>query len=107
MGDRAQIKFIEETGGELYFYTHWDGYKLHEILQSALERGKDRWDDTPYLARIIFSEMIQHNIKDNTGYGISTQSQDGKCIEVNCKNKTITINKNTYSFEEYIIQGTG
>jgi hypothetical protein len=70
MGDRAQVKLLFEDNKELYFYTHWNGYVLPETVCNALIRGKGRWDDHEYLARIIFSEMIQDEILDETGYGI-------------------------------------
>lgn len=70
MGDRAQI-MIKQTGGEIYFYTHWLGYKIKEILKNALIRGKDRWDDESYLSRIIFSQLTKGEENSNTGFGIT------------------------------------
>lgn len=68
MGDRANIK-----SGKIYFYTHWSGSRLPIILKDALIRGQGRWDDEAYLNRIIFSEMIQDKVMEETGYGISTE----------------------------------
>ena len=73
MGDRAQVQFLfrtEEQYREVWFYTHWEGYKLQETVTNAIRRGKPRWRDDEYLARIIFSEMIQGHVLDETGYGI-------------------------------------
>lgn len=70
MGDRANI-VMHEAAGRIFFYTHWAGYNLPAIAQAALARGTGRWEDPPYLARIVFSEMIQGNVLDETGYGIS------------------------------------
>lgn len=84
MGDRANIFFVdtnESEGGTLrgiYLYTHWSGSVLPLILQSALRRGKGRWGDSQYLARIIFSEMIQEDVLTETGYGISTYIGDNE-----------------------------
>jgi len=75
MGDRANIKV---TGaGDVYLYTHWNGEELPQILKQALIRGRDRWGDPSYLARIIFCEMVNGQEKDTTGYGISGECGDG------------------------------
>jgi hypothetical protein len=70
MGDRAQVKFIYEDGQSILFYTHWYGSRLPNTINNALVRGKDRWTNTEYLARIVFSEMIIHDVLGNTGFGI-------------------------------------
>jgi hypothetical protein len=72
MGDRANILFKEVDGGEIYFYTHWGGYDLPDTLAEALDRGKDRWNDEAYLARIIFCQMTEDSVSGTTGFGIST-----------------------------------
>jgi hypothetical protein len=80
MGDRAQIGIHDRTVKindfeeeiYVYLYTHWHGYKLLGVLKAALERGKDRWSDGEYLARIIFSEMVKDDIDGTTGYGVGT-----------------------------------
>ena len=83
MGDRGNIHWIDVIGvdGEedkgFYFYTHWGRSHLGEVLADALERGRSRWDDPSYLARIVFSEMTKGQEQDLTGYGISTWLGDG------------------------------
>ena len=77
MGDRANIEIIDDTKHSVFLYTHGRGYELPEVLQAALIRGKDRWDDTYYLTRIIFCEMVKGKEKDLTGFGISAQEGDG------------------------------
>jgi hypothetical protein len=106
MGDRANIKVTEEYGEPIYLYTHWRGYVLPMTLRDALQRGQDRWRDTPYLARIIFSEMIRERLMETTGYGISTREQDNEVgrpiIEVNTRTLTVTIGGRSWAFEEYV-----
>ena len=76
MGMRRNIAL--DYGGErkIYLYTHWDGEHLEHILRDALIRGRSRWDDPSYLARIIFSEMIQDEVLLTTGYGIAPYAMD-------------------------------
>lgn len=46
---------------------------LSDTLKKALVRGKSRWDDAPYLARIIFCEMVKDDVEGLTGWGITTE----------------------------------
>ena len=72
MGDRGNIVIRDQytEGGEVYFYAHWNGSNLAETVQAALAR-KQRWNDGPYLARIIFCELVKGDEDGETGYGIS------------------------------------
>jgi len=93
MGNRANICMEYENGEKIFFYTHWQGSQLPKILQNALKRGKDRWDDEHYLARIIFSEMIQDTVLEETGYGISPYITDNQhpIIVVNCTTQIVAL----------------
>jgi hypothetical protein len=105
MGDRANIKMVYDKGQEIYFYTHWDGSVLLYTLKAAMIRGKDRWSDPGYLARIIFSEMIQFSVLEETGYGIAPYVCDNNhpIISVNSHTKTITVEGvGEWTFDEFI-----
>ena len=96
MGDRAQVRFIynNEAKTEIYFYTHWTGYLLAKDVQNAIKRGQDRWNDTEYLARIIFSEMIQRGVLDTCGYGIGVNTHDDlqhDIITVDCNTQKVIV----------------
>jgi hypothetical protein len=56
-----------------------------------LKRGRERWNDPPYLARIIFSEMIHDDVDGLTGYGIAPYAMDDEfpTIEVDLDNCTV------------------
>lgn len=99
MGDRGNIKI-----GDIYFYTHWGGSEVLKDLKNALIRGKDRWNDEPYLARIIFCEMVQGQEMDNTGFGISTEVLDNEhdIPEVDCENQLIKFNGIEQTFEQFV-----
>jgi hypothetical protein len=64
------------NGSKIYFYTHWGGENLPETVAAALNAGRYRWSDPPYLARIIYDYMIASDAGDITGYGISTEYED-------------------------------
>lgn len=80
MGDRGNIVVRQDSKtnrDDVWFYSHWGGCQMLEDLQTALKR-RVRWDDTSYLARIIFCQMIGKNTKDETGFGISCTIQDNE-----------------------------
>jgi len=103
MGDRANIKIQSDGNSELYFYTHWNAYKLPKTLQDALKR-KLRWNDESYLNRIIFCEMVKDVENRETGFGISTVLCDGsdRIITVNPDKNTVEIQGKVWTFNEYI-----
>lgn len=90
MGDRANIILKQEEGGKIYLYTHWGGHKIKQVLAKALDRSRSRWDDEPYLSRIIFSELIKDDIDGLTGYGLTTYmtDEDNNDVEVDIEAQT-------------------
>lgn len=107
MGDRGNIKV-----GKVYLYTHWGGSEIKAILQRALKR-RQRWNDEPYLTRIIFCEMLEGDLDGETGFGISTEIGDNEnnIFEVDCKNQKVKEYKGDtdkiikeWTFEEFLKQ---
>lgn len=98
MGDRANV-VIRDTWPDaspkegVFLYTHWAGTELPEILRKALDNGRDRWDDSQYLARIVFREMIRGVEDESTGYGISTRLCDNEhpLLVLDCNAQTVTL----------------
>jgi hypothetical protein len=118
MGSRAQIAIYDRTVKfndfaediYVYLYSHWGGDEINQTLARALDRGRPRWNDSSYLNRIIFSEMIKDNILRETGFGIDTALHGDTSYPVpclNCDTQTITW-ENTkaklpnYTFEEFV-----
>jgi hypothetical protein len=94
MGDRGNIvikqnQYEDKPFQGVFLYSHWDGSDLPWTLQRALQR-KARWNDVPYLARIIFCEMIGNDTGE-TGYGISTSMCDNEhpLLIVDCEKQSI------------------
>lgn len=103
MGDRGNI-IVKDGESKVYLYTHWTGSELPEVLKSALRRGKSRWDDGQYLARIIFCEMVKGQEMDETGFGISSTIGDGGTdITVNVDDQKVIDKKGVEkTFTEYV-----
>jgi len=98
MGDRGNIVVKERGQPPVYLYTHWRGSELKAILRRALAKHW-RWDNAPYLARIIFCEMVKGQEDDETGFGISTYPPDeGTLFTVDISAQTV----NDESFETFI-----
>ena len=88
MGDRAHIK-VQQGYGDVYLYTHWGGYKIKEDIATGLRRGRDRWNDPEYLARILFDAMKGDDVTGDTGFGISAAEPDGSPWAVNVPDMTV------------------
>lgn len=106
MGDRANVNVKEQFGNDVssvFLYTHWSGSDLPGILQNALKRGRERWDDGQYLARIIFQEMLGGNTTGLTGYGISSIVGDGdtRVLLVDVDKQAVVIQTKSYGGETY------
>ena len=87
MGDRGNIFFVddelsESQWGGVYMYTHWSGSVLPQIVQQALQRGKSRWGDPQYFARIVFCELVGEDIQGTTGFGLGTRIGDNEHLIV-------------------------
>lgn len=104
MGDRGNICMEMNDGGRVFFYSHWTGRELPETLKSALVRGKNRWNDEPYLARIIFNEMTTGYELEETGFGISTYETDNNhpTIYVSVEKQTVTVGNKIKTFKGYV-----
>lgn len=101
MGNRGNISLKYKNGEKIYFYSHWggDNESLSTIVRDALIRGKDRWGDESYLARIIFSEMIKEEVEKSTGYGIAPYQIDaGGFVEIDLGQQTV----NNIPFEMFV-----
>lgn len=79
MGDRGNIvvRSSQSNRDDVWFYGHWSGYRLEHTVQTALAK-KWRWDDSAYLARIIFDEFTKDSHGKETGFGIATSVCDNE-----------------------------
>jgi hypothetical protein len=92
VGERGNIVFMyspEEKGGagrRVYFYTHWRGHLIHEILREAMNlkevwpdgfgnltgtvRESCRWTDASYFARVVFNRLTRGDEDGVLSFGI-------------------------------------
>jgi hypothetical protein len=101
MGDRGNI-IVKDGSSTVYLYTHWTGSDLPETIKGSLARAKDRWNDGPYLARVLFQDMLNGDT-GLTGFGISSEMGDGGTdIVVSVDGQEVQYGDRTVSFPDFI-----
>jgi hypothetical protein len=96
MGARINFVFKDsEEGPSVVLYSHWgqDGWEVD--IAKALEHAKPRLNDSSYGTRMIVSYLLQHNILDETGFGLyainNTNYDLGEqTVVIDFVNKTVT-----------------
>lgn len=98
MGARINFVFKEsESGPNVVLYSHWGQTEWESDIAAALEHAKPRWNDYSYGTRMMISYLIQHNILDETGFGIYAINGDNydlgeQTVVIDFINKTVTDN---------------
>jgi hypothetical protein len=107
MGARINFVFKDsESGPAVVLYSHWGQDSWQPDLAEALSHARPRLQDSSYGTRMIISYLIQHNILDETGYGIYAIEQDNydlgeQTVIVDFTTKTVTDNVSV-DFEAFI-----
>ena len=77
MGDRSNIVVVQPDNSRIWLYGHWMGEDNYRVVGDVLSR-RVRWDDAPYLARMLFDTMTDDAYDKETGFGISTYMCDNE-----------------------------
>lgn len=89
MGVRTDVKLKYGGKNVIYLYSHWDEVDyLKDIIREVLKRQL-RWDDSSYLARMIFSAMVKDDIDGETGYGLSLNASGDSEVEIDLYNQKV------------------
>jgi hypothetical protein len=101
MGARINFVFKDETDSSVVLYSHWGQDSWESDIAEALQHARRRWDDASYGTRMMISYLIQHNVLDETGFGIYAVHGDNldlgeQTVVIDFVNKTIT---DTHSVE--------
>ena len=96
MGDRSNIVVVQPDNNRIFLYGHWMGDDNYRVAGQVLSR-QERWNDAPYLARMLFSLMTSHDPNSDTGFGISTTMCDNEypIVVIDPQNQSVHL-------EEYI-----
>ena len=96
MGARINFVFTDGTDSSVVLYSHWGQDSWESDIAEALQHARRRWDDSSYGTRMIISYLIQHNILDETGFGIYAINNQGsmdlgeQTVVIDFVNKTVT-----------------
>lgn len=108
MGERRQMVLYEEEERDpfLFVYTHWGGEELEGVVAQGLFRGRPRWNDSSYLARILVSEMFMPDIDGLTNFGLSGSSfgVEYDDVHVYLASKRVRIDDEVWDFDEYVAE---
>jgi hypothetical protein len=106
MGSRINYVFVDGTDSSVVLYSHWGQTGWQHDIAGALQHAKPRMQDHSYATRMMISYLIQHNILDETGFGIYAMSNDNwdlgeQTVVIDFTNNTITDNV-TFTFDNFI-----
>lgn len=96
MGARINFVFDDGTDSSVVLYSHWGQDSWESDIAEALQHARRRWDDSSYGTRMMISYLIQHNILDETGFGIYAINNQGsmdlgeQTVVIDFVNKTVT-----------------
>jgi hypothetical protein len=104
MGARINFVFkdsepaVGEPASYVVLYSHWGQDSWETDIAEALQHARPRWFDSSYGTRMIISYLMQHNILDETGFGIYAINNSGsmdlgeQTVVIDFINKTVTDN---------------
>ena len=107
MGARINFVFKDsEAGPSVVLYSHWGQTEWQADITEALLHARPRWNDSSYGTRMIISYLIQHNILDETGFGIyaingTNYDLGEQTVIIDFTNKTV-IDNVSVDFEPFI-----
>ena len=105
MAISANIHIVHKDGG-IYFYSHLDGGRIPKLVAMALDRGRNRWNDEQYLARIIFSEMVKDDVMGLTNYGIGVTPCEETIMDIDMPNQEVHLRKTgeVWNYDNFIVK---
>ena len=100
MGARINFVFkdsdpaIGEPSSYVVLYSHWGQDDWQTDIACALKHAAPRWNDSSYATRMMISYLMQHNILDETGFGIyaindANQDLGEQTVIIDFVNKTV------------------
>lgn len=98
MGARINFVFKDsEEGPSVVLYSHWGQDGWESDIAGALQHSKPRWGDSSYGTRMIVSYLMQHNILDETGFGLYAVNGNNfdlgeQTVVIDFTNQTVTDN---------------
>lgn len=112
MGARINFVFkdsepaVGEPSAYVVLYSHWGQDSWEPDLAEALMHARPRINDSSYGTRMMISYLLQHNILDETGFGIyainGTNFDLGEqTVVIDFVNKTVT-DSHPVDFQDFV-----
>jgi len=98
MGARINFVFKDSAEGpSVVLYSHWGQDSWETDIAHALQHARPRWSDYSYGTRMMISHLIQHNVLDETGFGLYAVSGTNydlgeQTVIIDFTNQTVTDN---------------
>lgn len=114
MGARGNIQITQKHNSEtpIFFYAHWAGEQINEILALGLQRActAGRINDPSYATRIIFDTLTKDAYDPDSGFGISIGSPDDNNYDIPHlvwpkdfgAEPTVELHNHVYTWKEYV-----
>lgn len=88
-------------------YSHWGEDSMYPDLAAALQHALPRMGDESYFIRMAISHLIQHNILDETGFGIyacdpSDQAFMDHPITIDLTDGTVGSGEDWHSIQDFV-----
>ena len=108
MGARINYVFKQDEGmPDLVLYSHWGETEWRSDLYNALKKAEPRlgMGDTSYAQRIIISNLIGEQWKEETGFGLYLAATDmdyfDTVVEIDVSKELVNDNGNWHSFTSF------
>ena len=98
MGARINFVFKDSAEGpSVVLYSHWGQDNWEIDIAAALQHSKPRWGDSSYGTRMMISYLTQHNVLDETGFGLyaingTNYDLGEQTVIIDFTNQTVTDN---------------
>lgn len=108
MGDRIVYTIKQGNQMSVNLYSHWGGHDRFQDLARSLRAAEPRWNDCPYATRIIVSQLIGDQWKDELGFGLWASNEEGGYggdhpdIVIDMVNKTVEDETGMHTFDNFI-----
>lgn len=113
MGARSNVKITDTTNADfdfgqrgIYIYSHGHGPELPVMVRDALEAGRERWNDSTYLTRILIDQITKDGRDQTTGFGVGLEPGENSfpMVIVDLGKQTVAIGDGgtPVPFEKYV-----
>jgi len=105
MGARVVFNIKQEEDNYICLYSDCGETTAFEDAARAIAKARPRWEDEPYCARIIVSQLIGNEWDSETGFGLWVSAEpctDEAWVLIDLEEQTVTAVDGTHSFEGFV-----